>query len=137
MVYGARWISSTSHSQCQWGGFGTPDGLFSDREAAYGIHGGDRETALMLHFHPDLVDMTQAVDFVSSAEASEIPLIGPISYGWVSSDLNSAGTVGESHLATAEKGAALCAHQVSGFIELLRKVQSQGLGEFTPTNRRF
>ena len=34
--------------KCQWGNFGAPEGLFSDREMAFGIHGGDRETSLML-----------------------------------------------------------------------------------------
>jgi creatinine amidohydrolase len=32
-----------------WERFGRPDGLFSDSEARYGIHGGDIETSLMLH----------------------------------------------------------------------------------------
>ncbi len=123
--------------KCQWGGFGAPDGLFSKRETDYGIHGGDRETSLMLHFHPDLVDMSKAIDFVSTAETADISPIGPVSYGWVSSDLNPAGTVGEAHLATADKGAALCRYQVEGFIELLKDVRAQSLGEFTPTNRRF
>ena len=27
--------------KCQWGGFGAPPGLFSEREVAFGIHGGD------------------------------------------------------------------------------------------------
>ena len=121
--------------KCQWGGFGAPEGLFSEREGAFGIHGGDRETSLMLHFRPELVDMSEAVDFVSTAETATISPIGPISYGWVSSDLNSAGTVGEAHLATADKGAALCAHQITGFIDLLRKVKAQPLGDFMPTNR--
>ena len=38
-------------------------------EDRYGIHGGDFETSLMLHFRPDLVDMTKAEDFASSVAA--------------------------------------------------------------------
>jgi len=121
--------------KCQWGGFGAPPGLFSEREVSFGIHGGDRETSLMLHFRPETVDMTKAVDFASTAEAATISPIGPVSYGWVASDLNPDGTVGEAHLATAEKGETTCRHQVMGFIELLRAVRDQPIGEFAPMNR--
>lgn len=113
--------------KCQWGNFGSPQGLFSDREIAYGIHGGDRETSLMLHFRPETVDMTQAKDFGSTAESGSISPIGPVSYGWIASDLNSDGTVGEAHLATAEKGRKLAEHQISGFITLLRDVHNHEL----------
>src|SRR5690606_11886668 len=41
-----------------WSRFGKPAGLYSDIEDRYGIHGGDFETSVMLHFRPDLVDMT-------------------------------------------------------------------------------
>ena len=119
--------------KCQWGNFGAPPGLFSEREEAYGIHGGDRETSLMLHFRPETVDMSKAIDFPSTAETALIPPIGPISYGWVSSDLNTDGTVGEAHLGTAEKGAASAAHQVAGFIELLKKVRATPIGGLSPT----
>ncbi len=119
--------------KCQWGGFGTPEGLYSDREVAYGIHGGDRETSLMLHFRPETVDMSAAKDFPSTAEVSPISPIGSVSYGWIASDLNPDGTVGEAHLATAEKGAATCTHQVQGFIQLLRTVRDTPLGDLSPT----
>ena len=118
--------------KCQWGNFGTPDGLFSDREIAYGIHGGDRETSLMLHFRPETVDMSQAQDFSSTAESGPISPIGPISYGWMSLDLNQSGTVGEAHLATAEKGEQTAKHQISGFIKLLRTVRDHPLGTMLP-----
>ena len=123
--------------KCQWGNFGTPEGLYSDREVAFGIHGGDRETSLMLHFRPELVDMSAAENFVSSAESATIPPIGPISYGWVSSDLNRSGTVGEAHLATAEKGEKAAKHQILGFIDLLRAVRDRPIGEFAPTSQAF
>lgn len=123
--------------KCQWGNFGAPEGLYSQREVSFGIHGGDRETSLMLHFRPETVDMNAAVDFASTAESSAISPIGPISYGWVSSDLNPAGTVGEAHLATAEKGEKTARHQIAGFIELLRTVRDTPVGEFMPTSRAF
>ncbi len=59
--------------KCQWGGFGAPEGLYSPREVAFGIHGGDRETSLMLHFRPETVDMEKARDFPSTAEIGHDP----------------------------------------------------------------
>ena len=91
----------------------------------------------MLHFQPDLVKISAAENFVSTAESATIPPIGPVSYGWIASDLNAAGTVGEAHLATAEKGKKTAKHQVLGFIELLRQVRNTPLSEFLPTKRAF
>ena len=121
--------------KCQWTGFGTPDGMYSEHERAFGIHGGDMETSLMLAFHPESVDMTAARDFKSSAEGAPVSPIGPISYGWVATDLNPAGTVGNASAATAEKGRATCQHQVAGFVDLLRKVRDLPLDGFAPTLR--
>ncbi|MEP2641477.1 creatininase family protein [Roseobacter sp.] len=113
--------------KCQWSAFGTPEGLFSEQERQFGIHGGDVETSLMLHFRPKTVDMSAAQDFRSTAEHSAIPPIGPVSYGWIASDLNPEGTVGEAHLGTAEKGAAAARHQVAGFVDLLHKMRQTDL----------
>ncbi|WP_300061287.1 creatininase family protein [uncultured Roseobacter sp.] len=113
--------------KCQWGAFGAPAGLYSQQEATFGIHGGDVETSLMLHFRPDTVDITAAKDFRSTAEHGAIQPIGPVSYGWIASDLNPEGTVGEAHLASAEKGAATARHQVAGFVDLLRQVAEADL----------
>ncbi|RDC74991.1 creatininase family protein [Rhodovulum sp. 12E13] len=118
--------------KCQWGAFGHPEGMYSERETTYGIHGGDVETSLMLHFRPHLVDMAAAADFRSAAEGAAISPVGPISHGWMARDLNPEGTVGDAHLATAEKGAATCAHHVAGFVELLRKVRDMPLDRFAP-----
>lgn len=120
----------------QWMSFGTPEGLYSETERAFGIHGGDVETSLMLHFQPHTVDMHRAQDFRSTAQDTPISPIGPISYGWVSSDLNSAGTVGDARAARVDKGAATCAHQVSGMIELLRTFRDMPLDGLTPTYPR-
>ena len=89
----------------------------------YGIHGGDVETSLMLAFNPHCVDMSHAKNFRSSAESASIPPIGPISRGWIASDLNEDGTVGDATLATAEKGEATAKYQVDGFIDMLKQVE--------------
>ncbi|MEM8731739.1 MAG: creatininase family protein [Pseudomonadota bacterium] len=109
--------------KCQWGNFGYPEGLYSADEHAYGIHGGDVETSLMLALRPECVDMAQATRFDSAAQTDLIPPIGPISRGWIASDLNPAGTVGDASRATAEKGAQTADHQVLGFIDLIRQVR--------------
>ncbi len=48
-----RWRMLAVHAS--WRRLGYPDGLFSSREAAHGVHGGDAETSLMLALRPDLV----------------------------------------------------------------------------------
>ncbi|ODN71970.1 creatininase family protein [Methylobrevis pamukkalensis] len=109
----------------QWTRFGAPDGLYGPRELRYGIHGGDMETSLMLHFRPDLVRMEQARDFVSAAEAMAddyafLQPTPPHALAWIAHDLNPAGAVGDASRASTEKGAATCRHQVDGFITLAR-----------------
>jgi creatinine amidohydrolase len=109
--------------KCQWTGFGHPEGMYPERELRFGIHGGDVETALMLHFRPDLVDMSAARDFRSAAEGAAIPPTGPVAYGWIAADLNPQGVVGNAAAATAAKGKATAEHQARGFVELLRRVR--------------
>ncbi|MEM6940639.1 MAG: creatininase family protein [Pseudomonadota bacterium] len=109
--------------KCQWGNFGYPDGLYDAWENQFGLHGGDVETSLMLCFCPETVEMKQATRFTSSAETDLIPPVGPISRGWIASDLNPQGTVGDASRASAEKGKRTVDHQVAGFIDLLRQVR--------------
>lgn len=121
-----------------WSRFGVPDGMFSEIERRHGIHGGDIETSLMLHFRPDLVDMTKAEDFASLAAKTEAQFkhLGPTgthAFAWIASDLNPHGVVGDASKATAEKGRAVAEHQAKGFVELLkdvRRVSLKGFGAF-------
>src|SRR5580704_2752188 len=110
-----------------WSRFGKPEGLFTPAEGVHGIHAGDVETSLMLHFRPDLVRQEKAQNFVSSAQAMEkeftyLRPTGLQAFGWIAPDLNPQGAVGDASLATAEKGRVTAAHQVEGFIALLRDV---------------
>lgn len=112
-----------------WTRFGLPDGVFSDLEKRDGIHGGDVETSLMLHFRPDLVDMAAAENFASlNAETVEtyrrLGPTGPHAFAWIASDLNPHGVVGEAAAATAEKGRLVAEHQARGFLELLNDVRA-------------
>jgi len=108
--------------KCQWSAFGLPEGLYDARETMHGIHGGDMETSLMLAFRPETVDLGAARDFGSTGETGLIPPTGPISYGWIATDLNPEGVVGNAAAGSAEKGHATADHQVAGFIGLLRAV---------------
>lgn len=114
----------------QWNSMGHPQGLVTEHERSFGIHGGDVETSLMLAFQPRTVDMSQARNFRSSAETSAISPIGPTSYGWIAADLSPDGTVGDASKATAERGLAIAEHQAKGMIELLRKMRDTSLDGF-------
>ncbi|MEQ1942888.1 creatininase family protein [Mesorhizobium sp. VNQ89] len=118
-----------------WSRFGRPEGLYSDIEDRYGIHGGDFETSVMLHFRPDLVDMTKAENFVSSVQRAEqefdlLKPTGTHAFAWTASDLNPHGVVGEAAKATAEKGRLTAGHQADGFIKLLRDVRTARLSDW-------
>lgn len=110
-----------------WSSFATPDGMVGELEKRHGIHAGDVETSEMLHFQPDLVEMGKADDFRSVAARDEqqfkyLRPTGMHAYGWIASDLNPSGAVGNAANATAERGAAIAEAQVAGMLELLGEV---------------
>ncbi|NHT79082.1 creatinine amidohydrolase [Rhizobium sp. PP-F2F-G38] len=119
-------------AKTSWSRFGKPDGLFSDVENRFGIHGGDAETSLILHFRPEAVDMEKAEDFPSVVAEDEenfalLRATGTHAYAWIASDLNPTGAVGEAAQATKEKGEALAAHQAQGLVTLLKDVRKAPL----------
>lgn len=118
-----------------WSRFGRPAGLFGEAEDRYGIHGGDYETSLMLHFRPDLVDMAKAETFVSAVERAEetfelLRHTGTHAFAWIAGDLNPHGVVGEAAKATAEKGRLTAAFQADGFVRLLTDVRKARLADW-------
>lgn len=120
--------------QCSWSKLGLPEGVFSEEETAFGIHGGDYETSLMLHFGAERVRMDKARDFVphSVRMADDYTLLrmtGPISLGWLAGDVHPEGVAGEAHLASAKKGAKAAEFQALRFIELLKDVTRFPLSE--------
>jgi creatinine amidohydrolase len=115
--------------------FGVPTGRYSQTETSYGIHGGDVETSLMLHFRPDLVAMDKAENFVSAVTLAEnefdlLRHTGPHAFAWIASDLNASGAVGEAALATAQKGEATARHQAEGFLKLMMDVRAAKLDDW-------
>jgi creatinine amidohydrolase len=118
-----------------WQRFGRPPGMYTELEDRHGIHGGDVETSLMLHFRPDLVDMAEAQNFVSNVGRAETEFellrqTGPHAFSWIASDLNPHGVVGDASIATAAKGSATARFQADGFIGLLRDVRKARLAEW-------
>jgi creatinine amidohydrolase len=112
-----------------WSRLGHPEGLPGAEEALYGIHGGDIETSIMLHFRPDLVRMDKAIDFRSTQldfidEFKHLRAHGPVQFGWKAQDLNPHGAVGNAEAATAEKGQAVVDFQANAFIDLCRDVHA-------------
>jgi len=112
---------------CSLSRFGYPDGLFGADEIAHGIHGGDVETSLMLAVRPDLVRTDLAKNFVPASLAlardfKHLRAGDPVSFGWMSQDLNPSGAIGDATLATAAKGEAALAHGARAFVELLEDV---------------
>jgi creatinine amidohydrolase len=110
-----------------WRAFGLPQGTYAELDANHGIHAGDIETSLMLHFRPDLVDMGQAGRFdpLTVAMADEYKWLRPTglhAMAWMAQDVNGSGAAGDASLATVEKGKATAAFQAKGFAELLADV---------------
>ncbi len=115
-----------------WRRFGLPVGLYDTIEDRHGIHAGDIETSLMLHFRPDLVRMDKAKKFISSGammeqEFTHLRPTGPHGFGWIAQDLNPEGAVGDASIATADKGRLTAQHQVDGFVLLLRDITAFSL----------
>ena len=94
----------------------------------FGIHGGDMETSMMLHFRPELVRMDKAKNFVPATVeiAKSFDLLRPTGYtafAWIAQDLNADGAAGDASLATADKGRRTAEHRAIEFIKLLRDVE--------------
>lgn len=110
-----------------WLSMGLPEGLVTPEEARDGVHAGFVETAAMLHFRPELVEMDKAEDFVpasrKTAEDNEVlRLLGPVSAGWAMEDLHPKGAAGNAAIATPEAGRAIAEHAGARYAVLLEEV---------------
>ncbi len=88
---------------------GVPEGLFASDELAFGYHGGEVETSMMLAARPDLVDMKAAQSFSSSAakmarENIALYAEGAAALAWQAQDLNPQGVTGNAAGADAMQG---------------------------------
>lgn len=101
--------------------------LFVPAEHRFGIHGGDIETSMMLALGPAHVDMGQARDFASSAQAraGQFAILGngkSAKFAWQTQDYNPAGAVGNAANATADKGHAVVDAAGRALAQLLAEV---------------
>ena len=76
---------------------------------------------------PRQVRMGEARDFVSAAasmerEFKQLRATQPIGFGWMASDLNESGAVGDAANATVAKGEACAERGADAFVDLLRDV---------------
>jgi creatinine amidohydrolase len=99
-------------ARCSYFSFGTPAGLFSRDELALGLHGGEVETSLMLHLHPDLVRSKYLQDFegLPARMADRNQILGvesTVGIGWMSQDLHPKGVCGNALAADATRGREL------------------------------
>ena len=120
-----------------WLRFGQPEGPFDPDELNYGIHGGDVETSLMLHYRPELVQIEALRDFSPvarawDAEARRLSTHGRTRMGWMTRDLGAEGAVGDPTGASADKGALSAAHALNGFAELVADVAAFDLARLKP-----
>ena len=93
---------------------------YLESDTWYGMfHADEFETSLMLHFHPELVDMSKA--------CKEYPH-RPSLYGYDESSLNfisKSGVYGDATVATAEKGKLLCDYLARATINLIEEMQKR------------
>ncbi|WP_024506356.1 creatininase family protein [Bradyrhizobium sp. ARR65] len=100
--------------------------LFDAGEIRHGIHGGQIETSVMLHLHPELVDMKRAENFapVSVETERESAMLGQgVAYfGWQAQDLHPKGACGDASKATAELGSELVERSARRLVALVEEI---------------
>jgi len=112
---------------CSW--FRTIDSgdLIDPAERRHGIHAGQSETSVMLHLHPDLVDMDYANNFVPLSVTMEreglmLTPEGAVGFGWQMQDLHPAGACGNASAADADTGRELVERAANALVRLLGDV---------------
>jgi creatinine amidohydrolase len=123
-----------------WTRFGTPDGLIDTDELAYGIHGGEIETSVMLALHPKLVELEKLEKFPNlqqklALENKYLRAYGRHAFGWKIQDLNPRGVVGNASAASAQKGELLLDHSVECLLQLIEEVRRFDIGNLDRADR--
>ncbi len=114
--------------------------LYSSNELEFGIHGGEAETSVMLHLHPELVAMERAENFVSAAQALAeqggiLTPEGGVSFGWQAQDLHPAGVTGNAAAADAQRGAEQVERAARALVALVQEVSRYPLSAVTQATR--
>jgi creatinine amidohydrolase len=124
-------------ARASWPDLGMPAGLFGDSEVTHGLHGGEIETSLMLHLHPQLVRRPlPASDLGPGPRLAErnavLGLEQPVGIGWLAQDLGPDGICGAAARADAERGARLLEHLVDRLATLARELAATPLTLLAP-----
>ena len=103
------------------------DQLFDPAENRHGIHGGQSETSVMLHLHPDLVEMDRAENFVPltveiEREAAMLGPDGAARFGWQAQDLHPNGACGDATKATADLGRITVDRAAARLLQLIDEI---------------
>ncbi|TBW51554.1 creatininase family protein [Marinobacter halodurans] len=103
-----------------------PQELVDAEELSRGLHGGELETAMMLHLAPDqvrqdLIEHFQSLEETVMADNRHLKPEGEAAFAWMGQDLNPAGVVGRASRATAGQGAQLVAHFAGALAETFRE----------------
>ena len=106
--------------------------LYGADERRHGIHGGESETSVMLHLHPDLVSMAHAIDFRSATHAlaqagDRLMPEGRIGFGWQAQDLHPAGVMGNAAAADAGRGATEVERAARALVRIVGEVAAAPL----------
>lgn len=118
--------------------FAAPEHLLGADELRHGLHGGQAETAMMLHLYPERVRAAQLKRFTSVAEAlPQGSVLGPegeASWAWLAEDLNPAGVVGDAAAATADLGRLLIEHYAGRLAQAIGEAAAVDLAGFRATS---
>ncbi|MGY3622633.1 creatininase family protein [Bradyrhizobium sp. USDA 10063] len=103
------------------------DALFPPEENRHGIHGGQSETSVMLHLHPELIDMHHAENFVALSveieqESEMLSPEGGARFGWQAQDLHPKGACGDAAKATAELGQLAVERSAARLVKLIEEI---------------
>jgi creatinine amidohydrolase len=100
--------------------------LFDAVELKHGIHGGQIETSLMLHLHPELVKMELAENFVPVTvqieRESEMLGQGAAYFGWQAQDFHPKGVSGDASKSTAELGGEVVERAARRLVMLIDEI---------------
>lgn len=114
--------------------FRAPENLLGAAELRLGLHGGQAETAMMMHLHRERVRTEKLESFASCA--SDHPsdaALGPkadAAWAWLAEDLNPAGVVGDAAAATPELGRRLVDFYASRLAQVMRETAATRLGSW-------
>ena len=110
--------------------------LFSETELRHGIHGGEVESSVMLHLHPDLVDMNLAKDFVPLSVELErsgrlLTPEGLVRFGWQTQDLQPDGALGNAATADSARGDEVLERSATILLQALEEMSQFPLSRLT------